>query len=298
MVGSAVVRALRAKGVEALLLRSRAELDLCDSVAVERFFAEEKPEMVIHSAARVGGIHANRTFPAEFIYENLSVAQNVIHSAWRQGCQRLLFLGSSCIYPREAPQPIPETALLTGPLEPTNEAYALAKIAGLEMCRHYRNQYGVCYHSAMPTNLYGPGDNYHPDHSHVIPGLLRRFHQAKHDGANSVVLWGTGRPRREFLHVDDLAAGLLTLLETEHPPDIANIGCGEDLPIRELAEVIADVVGFTGEIKTDPSMPDGTPRKLLDISRMRALGWSARISLVDGLRQTYAECLQNGRFEG
>jgi len=297
MVGSAMARALNASGATNLLLRTRQELDLCDSVAVDRFFANEKPEVVIHCAARVGGIHANRTFPAEFMYENLSVAQNVIHSAWQHGCSRLLFLGSSCIYPRQAPQPIPEEALLTGPLEPTNEAYALAKIAGLEMCRHYRNQYGVCFHSAMPTNLYGPGDNYHPDHSHVIPGLLRRFHQAKVENAESVLLWGTGSPRREFLHVDDLARGVLTLLEAEDPPDVANIGCGEDLPIRQLAEQIAQVVGFTGRIETDPSMPDGTPRKLLDISKIQALGWTPHISLEDGLRETYADCLENRRFE-
>lgn len=296
MVGAATVRALQARGASGLLLRTRQQLDLCDSGAVDAFFRDHRPEVVIHCAARVGGIHANRTFPAEFMYQNLAVAQNVIHSAWTHGCTRLLFLGSSCIYPREAPQPIPEEALLTGPLEQTNEAYALAKIAGLEMCRHYRNQYGVCYHSAMPTNLYGPGDNYHPEHSHVIPGLLRRFHEAKMEKAPAVTLWGTGKPRREFLHVDDLAAGLLTLLDSETPPDIANIGCGDDIEIRELATLIAKVVGYQGRIETDTSMPDGTPRKLLNISKMEQLGWSPRIALDQGLTETYADCLSQKRF--
>jgi GDP-L-fucose synthase len=289
MVGSAMLRLLVSKGYTRLLTRTRQELDLCDSVAVDRFFEQEKPEVVIHCAAKVGGIHANRTYPAEFMYDNLAVAVNVIHSAWKHDTPRLLFLGSSCIYPREAPQPIPEDALLSGPLELTNEAYALAKIAGLKLCQHYRNQYGVCYHSAMPTNLYGPGDNYHPDHSHVIPGLIRRFHEAKIHNAASVTLWGTGTPRREFLHVEDLADGLYTLLREENPPDIVNIGSGEDLPIRDLATLIAQTVDFKGEITQDTSMPDGTPRKLLDISRIRKLGWTPKISLEEGLASTYQD---------
>jgi len=289
MVGSATVRALTHAGYTRLITRPRRELDLCDPQAIEAFFSAEKPDAIVHCAARVGGIHANQSFPAEFMYENLAMAQNVIHAAWQHGVTRLLFLGSSCIYPREAPQPMSEDALLTGPLEPTNEAYALAKIAGLEMCKHYRNQYGVCYHSAMPTNLYGPGDNYHPEHSHVIPGLLRRFHEAKVAGKDSVTLWGTGSPRREFLHVDDLAAALVLLLETGNPPDVVNIGSGKDMTIRELAELISKVVEFPGTIELDPSMPDGTPRKLLDIGRIRSLGWEPSIPLEEGLRHAYAD---------
>jgi GDP-L-fucose synthase len=295
MVGSAVLRALTACGQTEILTRTRAELDLCDAAAVDAFFAREKPETVIHCAARVGGIHANRTYPAEFIHENLAMAMNVIHSAWRHGVKRLLFLGSSCIYPRDAAQPIREDCLLTGPLESTNEAYALAKIAGLKLCQHYRAQYGVCFHSAMPTNLYGPGDNYHPSHSHVIPGLIRRFDEAKRAGADAVTIWGSGRPRREFLHVDDLAAGLLRLMEVDNPPDWVNLGCGEDVTILELAGKVAAAVGYTGRIELDPSMPDGTPRKLMDISRMRALGWEPRIALDDGLRATYADFLRGHR---
>jgi GDP-L-fucose synthase len=295
MVGSAVLRALTACGQTEILTRTRAELDLCDAAAVDAFFAREKPETVIHCAARVGGIHANRTYPAEFIHENLAMAMNVIHSAWRHGVKRLLFLGSSCIYPRDAAQPMREDCLLTGPLESTNEAYALAKIAGLKLCQHYRAQYGVCFHSAMPTNLYGPGDNYHPSHSHVIPGLIRRFDEAKRAGADAVTIWGSGRPRREFLHVDDLAAGLLRLMEVDNPPDWVNLGCGEDVTILELAGKVAAAVGYTGRIELDPSMPDGTPRKLMDISRMRALGWEPRIALDDGLRATYADFLRGHR---
>lgn len=291
MVGSAVVRALRQAGRDSILTRTRKELDLTHSEAVDAFFERERPEEVIHCAAKVGGIHANRSFPADFMYDNLAVALNVIHSAWRHGVRRLLFLGSSCIYPREASQPITEEALLTGPLEPTNEAYALAKIAGLKLCQHYRAQHGVCFHSAMPTNLYGPGDHYHPEHSHVIPGLLRRFHEAKISRAESVTLWGTGTPRREFLHVDDLATALLRLLKCPNPPDVVNVGCGDDLPIRELATLVAEVVGYPGRIKTDPSMPDGTPRKLLDISKIRNLGWNPSIPLKEGLQHTYADFL-------
>lgn len=289
MVGSAVVRALKARGGSELITRTRSELDLCDPAAVEAFFASETPDVVIHSAARVGGIHANNTYPAEFIYENLAMSLNVIHSAWRNGTTRLIYLGSSCIYPREAPQPLKEEYLLTGPLEKTNEAYALAKISGLKLCEHYRSQYGVCFHSAMPTNLYGTGDNYHPENSHVIPGLIRRFHEAKEAGAGEVTLWGTGTPLREFLHVDDLAAGLLYLLDLEDPPDIVNIGYGKDITIRELAEMVKEAVGYEGKLVQDTSKPDGTPRKLMDNSRIRALGWKPRIPLGEGLARTYRE---------
>ena len=292
MVGSAVVRALRAAGAAAPLTASRSELDLLDARAVDAFFAEHRPGVVIHCAAKVGGIHANRSFPADFMRENLGVALNVMESAHRHGTHRLLFLGSSCIYPRNAPQPIHEDALLTAPLESTNEAYALAKIAGLKFCAFLRRQYGLLFHSAMPTNLYGPGDNYHPEHSHVIPGLLRRFHEAKISGARTVTIWGTGTARREFLHVDDLAAGLLCLLGVADPPDWVNIGSGVDLPILDLARMIAETVGFSGEILTDPAMPDGTPRKCLDISRMRGFGWRPRISLREGLAATYQDFLR------
>jgi len=291
-VGSAVKRALDTRGHARCLTRTREELDLCNQAEVEAFFEAERPDVVIHSAARVGGIHANRTYPAEFMYENLAMAVNVIHSAWRHGVKRLIFLGSSCIYPREAPQPLREEYLLRSPLEPTNEAYALAKIAGLEMCRHYRNQYGVCFHSVMPTNLYGPGDNYHPENSHVIPGLIRRFVEAKQQQKAEVVLWGTGTPRREFLHVDDLAAGLLHVLEVEDPPDIVNIGCGEDISIRELAELIREAVGYEGKIVQDPSMPDGVPRKLLEVSRIHSLGWRPSIPLAEGLKHTVAAYME------
>jgi GDP-L-fucose synthase len=266
---------------------------------VDAFFAGARPEVVIFAAARVGGIHANATYPADFMHENLVMEMNAIHAAWRRGVKRLLFLGSSCIYPREAPQPMPESCLLTSPLEPTNEAYALAKIAGLKYCAYLRRQHGVLFHSAMPTNLYGPGDNYHPRDSHVLPALIRRFHEAKAAGAGEVTIWGTGSPRREFLHVDDLAAGLLHLLGVDDPPDWVNIGTGEDLPIRELAALVAEVVGFDGEIRTDPSMPDGTPRKLLDVSLLRGLGWRPRIGLRDGIAGAYAdflEALESGRL--
>lgn len=291
MVGSSLIRALNARGNVALITRTHQELDLCHQAAVDDFFASEKPDVVIHCAARVGGIHANRTYPAEFIYQNLAMSTHVIHAAWKNGVKRLIYLGSSCIYPRDAPQPMQEDCLLTSPLEPTNEAYALAKIAGLKMCQHYRNQYGVCYHSVMPTNLYGPGDNYHPDNSHVIPGLIRRFHQAKIDQAPSVILWGTGTPRREFLHVDDLAKGILHVLDLQNPPDILNIGYGEDISIRELADLVKKAVGYEGEIELDPSMPDGTPRKLMDNARIRALGWQPAIPLEEGLARTVKEFL-------
>jgi len=296
MAGSAVARALRAKAPAAdLLTRTRAELDLRDAAATAAFFARERPDAVVLCAAKVGGIHANRSYPADFLYDNLAIAQSVIHAAWQAGVTRLLFLGSSCIYPRDAPQPLREEALLTGPLEATNEAYALAKIAGLKLSQAYRAQYGVCFHSAMPTNLYGPGDNYHPEHSHVIPGLIQRFHDAKIRGLDEVTLWGSGTPRREFLHVDDLAEALVRLLEIDNPPDWVNIGCGEDLGIRALADLVAETVGYTGRIVNDPSMPDGTPRKLMDSDRMRVLGWQPRIGLREGLASAYADFLQGHR---
>ncbi len=289
MVGSAVVRALENAGGFRPVVRTRAELDLLNQAAVEAFFAKEKPEVVVNTAARVGGIHANETYPAEFIRENLSINLNLVHSAWLHGVKRFLNLGSSCIYPREAPQPMMEDCLLTGPLEKTNEAYAMAKICGLELCRHYRNQYGVLFHSAMPTNLYGPGDNYHLENSHVLPALIRRFHEAKEAGASEVVMWGTGKPRREFLHVDDLASAILRLLELDDPPDWVNVGCGEDVSIRELAEMVAETVGFEGEITHDLSKPDGTPRKLMEVSRIKATGWQPKIGLREGIARIYEE---------
>lgn len=289
MVGSALVRALARRGCGHVITATREQCDLTVQEDVERFMASLRPDIVIVAAAKVGGIYANATYPAEFLYENLMIAANCIHAAHRHGVKRLLFLGSSCIYPREAEQPMKEECLLTGPLETTNEAYAIAKIAGLKLCQHYRKQHGALFHSAMPTNLYGPGDNYHPENSHVIPGLIRRFHEAKERGAPEVVVWGSGTPRREFLHVDDLAEGCLHLLGVEEPPDWVNLGCGEDVTIRELAETVKRVVGYEGALKFDTSKPDGTPRKLLDVSRMTALGWQARIGLEDGLRSAYAD---------
>lgn len=286
MVGSSILRALSVREDVEIITRTHSELDLCNQAAVEAFFAQEKPDVVIHCAAKVGGIHANRSYPAEFMYQNLAMSVNVIHAAWKNGVERFLYLGSSCIYPREAPQPMHEDCLLTSPLEPTNEAYALAKIAGLKMCEHYRNQYGVCYHSVMPTNLYGQGDNYHPENSHVIPGLIRRFYQAKLDNAPTVTLWGTGTPKREFLHVEDLASGILYVLDLEDPPNIVNIGYGEDISIRDLADLVKQAVGYEGTIELDTSMPDGTPRKLMDTSRIRGLGWTPKMTLEEGLTQT------------
>jgi len=291
MVGAAIVRALQVRGEVGLLLRTRSELDLCDAGAVAGFFEKEKPETVILAAARVGGIHANATYPAEFLHDNLAMELNVIREAWKHGTRRLLFLGSSCIYPREAPQPIREDSLLTGPLEKTNEAYALAKIAGLKLCQFFRAQYGVLFHSAMPCNLYGPGDNYHPENSHVLPALLRRFHEARESGAGEVTVWGTGTPRREFLHVDDLAEGLLRLLGEENPPDWINIGYGSDVAIAEAVEVVARVTGFKGKIVWDPSRPDGTMHKLMDSSRFFGTGWRPRLTLEEGLRDAYADFL-------
>ncbi len=287
LVGSALLRRLRRAGFTNLIVRTRSELDLTDQAAVERFFQIERPDYVFLAAARVGGIHANRTYPAEFIYENLAIQTNVIHAAWRHGVRKLLFLGSSCIYPKHAPQPIREEYLLSGPLEPTNQPYAVAKIAGLEMCRAYRRQYGFNAISLMPTNLYGPGDNFDLETSHVLPAMIRKFHEAKLAASPKVVLWGTGTPRRELLHVDDLADAALFLMERYDGEDPINVGTGEDLSIRELAELVRAVVGFPGEIVFDPSMPDGTPRKLLDVSRLHALGWRHRISLREGIELTY-----------
>ncbi len=291
MVGTAVLKNLQGKGFQNLLTASRNELDLCDGAVVHSFFKERRPDHVIVAAAKVGGIYANATYPAEFIYENLSIALNVIHAAHLAGVRRLLFLGSSCIYPRDASQPMTEEALLTGPLETTNEAYALAKIAGLKLCQFYRQQYDDLFYSAMPTNLYGPGDNYHPENSHVIPALLRRFHEAKEGGHSEVVLWGSGTPRREFLHVDDLAEAVYHLMQLECPPDLVNVGTGTDVSILELARSISEVVGFEGEILLDPTKPDGTPRKLLDISLINKTGWRPRIGLDEGLKSTYQNFL-------
>jgi GDP-L-fucose synthase len=269
----------------------RDELDLLDQRRVFDWLAEKKPDEVVIAAAKVGGIHANSTYPAEFIYENLAIAAHAIEGCRRAGIGRVLFLGSSCIYPKMAPQPMPEDCLLSSPLEVTNEAYAVAKIAGLKLCQHYRAQYGLTYHSAMPTNLYGPGDNYHAENSHVIPAMIRRFHEAKESGASEVSIWGTGTPRREFLHVDDLAEACFHLLGQDNPPDWVNLGVGEDISIMDLAKIIARTVGFEGEIKTDPARPDGTPRKLLDVSRLAEMGWEASTSLADGLAGAYQDFL-------
>jgi GDP-L-fucose synthase len=292
MVGSALVRRFQQTPGTELLLRTRAELDLTHQATVEQFFADEKPDVAVIAAAKVGGIHANNTYPAEFGYENLIMATNCIHAAYRAGVPRLLFLGSSCIYPKLAPQPLREDSLLTGPLEPTNEAYAIAKIAGLKLAEYYRRQYGVCYHSAMPTNLYGPGDNYHGPNSHVLPALIRRFHEAKLAAAPQVEAWGTGSPLREFLHVDDLADACAFLLQLAEPPDLINVGTGQEISIRDLTQNVAAVVGYEGEITWDASKPDGTPRKLMDVSRLAALGWSASIDLAQGLPQTYDAFLE------
>ena len=287
MVGSAIVRRLARAGLGNLVSRTHDELDLRDQAAVRSFFAMEKPEYVFLAAAKVGGIHANNTRRAEFIFDNLAIQTNVIDAAWRSGVKKLLFLGSSCIYPKLAPQPLKEESLLTGPLEPTNEPYAVAKIAGIKMAQAYREQYGFNAISLMPTNLYGPNDNYDPDSSHVLPALLRKFHEAKLEGRREVVIWGSGSPRREFLHVDDLADAAMFLMENYDDGAIVNVGVGEDLSIRELAELIAEVVGYRGALRFDPSMPDGTPRKLLDVTRLARLGWRARINLREGLERTY-----------
>ena len=291
MVGSALIREANQRGNHEVLTATRNELNLLDQQAVLAWLQENKPDQVIIAAAKVGGIHANSTYPAEFIYENLAIASNLIEGSRQAGVNRVLFLGSSCIYPKMAPQPMPEDCLLSSPLELTNEAYAVAKIAGLKMCQHYRAQYGLMYHSAMPTNLYGPGDNYHPENSHVIPGMIRRFHEAKERGDQTVTIWGSGTPKREFLHTDDLAAACFHLMTLENPPDWANVGVGQDLTIFELADLIAKTVGFEGEILTDPSKPDGTPRKLLDISTIKETGWAPQVDFSKGLAAAYRDFL-------
>lgn len=296
LVGSAIVETLRREGHTAIVVRTRAELDLLDQAAVRRFFSEQKIAYVYLAAALAGGIYANATLPADFLYQNLVIATNVMEAAARHGVEKLLYLGSSCIYPRLAPQPIPESALLTGPLEPTNEPYAIAKIAGLKLCEAYQRQYGKRFISAMPTNLYGPNDNFDPERSHVIPALLRRMHDAAAEEASEVVVWGTGTPKREFLYADDLAEALYLLMEEYEERETINVGSGQEQTIAELADVIKEVVGFKGIVRFDPSRPDGTPRKIIDSSRMHALGWRARVSLQDGLRRTYQSALARGVF--
>ena len=291
MVGGALVRRFQREPGVTLLLRTRRELDLTNQAATATFLAAEKPDAVIMAAAKVGGILANNTYPAEFLFENLAIAANTIHGAYAAGVQRFLFLGSSCIYPKLAPQPMPESSLLAGPLEPTNEAYAIAKIAGLKLCEYYRKQHGVLYHSAMPTNLYGPGDNYHLQNSHVMPALIRKFHEAKRAGRTEVVAWGSGSPKREFLHVNELAEACAFLLRLTNPPDLINVGTGTDVTITELTEIVATVVGFNGKISWDATKPDGTPRKLMDVSRLTALGWRAKIGVREGVEKTYASFL-------
>lgn len=306
LAGSALVRRLRAAGYENLVLRTHAELELTDAVAVRRFFEAERPQHVLLAAAKVGGILANDTLPAEFIRENLAIQTNVIHEAWRGGVKRLLFLGSSCIYPRECPQPMKEEYLLTGALEPTNRPYALAKIAGIEMCSAYNRQYGTQFLAVMPTNLYGPGDNYDLRTSHVLPALIRKAHEAKQRGDDALVVWGTGKPKREFLYSDDMADACVALLELDEArfkaaiaayPPLVNIGFGSDLTIRELAEVVARVVGFRGALRFDASKPDGTPRKLLDSSRMAALGWQPKVGMESGIALAYRELLERPELQ-
>ena len=307
MVGSAIVRTLQAAGHSNLVTRTHAELDLTDQAAVRAFFASEKPDQVYLAAAKVGGIHANNTYPAEFIYQNLMMQANVIDAAFRNGVRKLLFLGSSCIYPKLAVQPMSEEALLTGTLEPTNEPYAIAKIAGIKLCESYNRQYGVShgvdYRSVMPTNLYGPGDNYHPENSHVIPALIRRFHEAKAGGVPSVAIWGTGKPRREFLYVDDMAAASVYVMNLSKPvfdqhtqpmQNHINVGYGDDVTIHELALAVGETVGYTGTITFDTTKPDGTPRKLMDNQRMRDLGWQPSVDLRMGLKRTYADFIKKG----
>lgn len=306
MVGSAILRRLQSRQAAdeelELVTRSHSDLDLTDQAAVEKFMRDERPDVVILAAAKVGGIHANNTFPADFIYENLMIECNVIHQAFVASVKKLLLLGSSCIYPKAAPQPMSEDALLTGPLEPTNEPYAIAKIAGIKLCESYNRQHGVDYRSVMPTNLYGPGDNFHPENSHVLPALIRRFHEAATEGHSEVVIWGTGTPRREFLHVDDMAAASLFVLDlpksdydakTRPMLSHINVGSGTDISIFELARLVARITGFEGEIVTDTTKPDGTPRKLLDVGRLRKLGWQAQIGLEEGVTETFHWFLDN-----
>ncbi|MBD9678450.1 GDP-L-fucose synthase [Pseudomonas sp. PDM18] len=304
MVGSAILRELRSRGYENIVTRNRQELDLCDQHQVEQFFADKKPQQVYLAAAKVGGIHANNTYPASFIYENLMIEANIIHSAWKHGVQRLLFLGSSCIYPRLAPQPMGEDALLTGTLESTNEPYAIAKIAGIKLCESYNRQYGCDFRSVMPTNLYGPGDNYHGENSHVIPALIRRFHEARLANSPTVSIWGSGTPRREFLYVDDMAKASVHVMElgleayqqvTQPTLSHINVGYGSDLSILELAQLVARTVGYTGSIQVDPSKPDGTPQKLMNIERLKAMGWAPETTLADGLQQAYIDFQQSTR---
>lgn len=305
MVGAAIVRALQQRGFEHLLTRTHSELDLTNQADVRQFFETEKPTQVYLAAAKVGGIHANNTYPAEFIYQNLMIEANIIHESWRAGVRRLLFLGSSCIYPKFARQPMSEDTLLTGALEPTNEPYAVAKIAGIKLCESYNRQYGTDYRSVMPTNLYGPGDNYHPENSHVIPALIRRFHDAKSAGTERVIIWGTGAPMREFLYVDDMAEACCHVMELEKDsyhahtqPTLShiNVGTGKDLTIRDLAEMIGRVIGFTGRIEFDPRKPDGTPRKLMDIRRLHSLGWKPKVELLEGLTMAYQDFLKSSRM--
>lgn len=297
MVGSAVVRQLQNYEDVKILTANRQEVDLCNQQQVQRFFSEAKPDTVVFAAAKVGGIHANNTYPAEFIYQNLQMASNSVEAAYQHGIGRFLFLGSTCIYPKQSPQPMPESCLLSGPLEPTNEAYAIAKIAGLKLCEYYRQQYGVAYHSAMPTNLYGPGDNYHPENSHVLPGLIRRFHDAKEDGQEEVTIWGTGTPKREFMHVDDLAKAIIHLLRLEDPPNLVNVGTGKEVSILEAARLVAKTVGYTGKIEHDLSKPDGTMLKRTDTSLLNDVGFEAEIDLEEGLKRTYQCFLEESQAE-
>ena len=305
MVGSAIIRQLRAQGYENIITRSRHELDLCSQNAVADFFQKEKPDVVYLAAAKVGGIHANNSYPAQFIYENLMIESNIIHQAYLNGVQKLLFLGSSCIYPKMATQPMVESELLNGYLEPTNEPYAIAKIAGIKLCESYNRQYGVDYRSAMPTNLYGTNDNFHPENSHVIPAMMRRFHEAVEKGSNEVVIWGSGKPMREFLHVDDMAAASIYICHlkrqiydefTDERCSHINVGTGIDCTIRELAETLARVTNFQGELSFDSSKPDGTPRKLMQVERLKKLGWTASIHLEEGLKQTYEWFKENALY--
>lgn len=297
LVGSAIIRNLSSKGYSNLLYRTRDELNLLNQAQVEAFFAEHSIDYVIVAAAKVGGIMFNQSHQADFLYENMMIAANVMHAAANHGVKKLLYLGSSCIYPRMSPQPIKEEYLLSGPLEPTNEGYAIAKIAGLKLCEKYNMQYGKRFISAMPTNLYGPGDNYHPDHSHVIPGMMRRFHEAKRNQDPEVVVWGSGTPKREFLHVDDLAEALWVLMDRYEDPHVINVGTGSDCSIYDLAELMKETVGFRGAITLDASKPDGTPRKVLDVAKIKSLGWEPRFRLDDGLRQTYKWVIDSGVFE-
>lgn len=294
LVGSALVRKLREKGFENLVLKSRSELDLTDQPAVEAFFKKEQPEFVFLAAAKVGGIHANSTYPAEFIFSNMQVQMNVINESWKCKVKKLLFLGSSCIYPKYAPQPMREDALLSGILEPTNEPYAIAKIAGIIMCQSYNRQYGTDFISVMPTNLYGPNDNYHPENSHVLPALIRRFHEAKVTGADKVTIWGTGNPTREFLYSDDLANACIFLMEKHSGNDIVNIGSGSEVKIKDLAQLVKRIVGFEGELEFDVTKPDGTPRKLLDCSKIHSMGWRHLIELEEGIGMAYGDYMRNG----